>query len=154
GSAGFLPPWTCRGAIRADERLPVGLRVDAELFPGVGFEAVFARVRAVAVHGQGDARLPQGVALRGRVEGEGRRVHARLFHQGLVVEQGDRVPDLRDAPEAAVAGVEVHHGLLPLARAVGDDLVDVQQRVGVLELDVVRGVHPVDVRRVAAGDVQ
>src|SRR5699024_5340608 len=63
-------------------------------------------------------------------------------------------PDLGDAPQAAVARVQIDHGLLPLGGAVGDDLVDVQQVLGVLVQDVVGGVHPVHVGRVTAGHIQ
>jgi hypothetical protein len=77
-----------------------------------------------------------------------------LVDQLLVVEEGDRVPDLRDAPVRAVARVEVDDRLLPLVVVLAEGLVDVEQRAVVDVQAEVRGVRPENVRHVARVDVE
>src|SRR5699024_12445105 len=110
--------------------------------------------RTRAVDRERGRRLAQGIAVGRRIEGQGDGIHPGLIGEGLVVEQGDRVPDLGDAPQAAVARVQIDHGLLPLGGAVGDDIVDVQQVIGVLVQVVVGAVIPVHLSRVSAVHIQ
>src|SRR5690606_35873554 len=146
-------PAVLREEVQPD-RLQVVLGVEAPHRDVVGVEALLGRRDARGVGRQLLQRRQQRVLVGVGAPRERRRVDAGLVEQRLVVEQRDRVAQLRHAPERPVALVELDGGRVPLVVVLAQHLGDVEEvaRVGVAA--EVGGVGPEDVGHLAGLQVQ